>query len=86
MFDFTEPIAHCPARQPAVSPERLEALDLDRVAHGGPGGVAFDQVDVGRAPARLLIGQPHGAELALAAGASKSPRQSLDSPAAATRP
>ena len=50
------------------SPERLEALDLDGVAHRGAGGVALDQVDVAGAPAGLLVGHPHGPELALGAG------------------
>ena len=51
-----------------ICPERLEALDLDSVTDRGAGGMAFDQVDVGRGPSRILISQPHGAELPLAAG------------------
>ena len=68
MFDLTEPITHWPRCQPSLSPERFEALDLDGVAQRRAGRVAFDQVDVVRAPARLLVGGTHRAELPFGAG------------------
>ena len=68
MFDLTEPIAHWRWLPADSSPERLEALDLDGVADRGAGGVALDQVDVAGAPAGLLVGHAHRAELAFGAG------------------
>ena len=58
-------------RPAGLSPERLEALDLDGIAQRGPGGVAFDHVDVAGTPACLLVGHPHGPELALGAGSEQ---------------
>ena len=59
-------LAWRPARA-AVAPEPFQAIHLDGVADRCAGGVAFDQVNVPRAPACLLVGRLHGAKLAFGA-------------------
>ena len=58
--DFTEPITHCPGRQPAEPHERFETLKLDGVAYRSAGGVALDEIDVARRPARFAVSGVHG--------------------------
>ncbi len=55
-----------------VAPEGPEAGELDGVADRRAGGVAFDQVDVSRLPAGLLVSGSHGPELPLGVGGEQA--------------
>ena len=47
-----------------IGPELGEAVEFDGVTDGGAGAVTFDEIDIVRIPAGLLVGGAHGAELA----------------------
>ena len=59
---------HAAPRRPLViAPKRLQALKLDGVADRSAGGVALNQINIGRHPTGLLVRSAEGAQLPLAA-------------------
>ena len=56
-----------------ITPEEFEAGNFNRIADRGAGGVTFNQVDIARLPAGLLVGGTHGAELTFRHGSEQAP-------------
>ena len=86
MFDLTEPMTHWPGASRRSPQSDCRLCELDGVADRRAGGVALDQVDVARVPARLLVGRRMARSCPSELGASRPPSTSLERPTPAMTP